>query len=186
MKNFALLFVLVAFGFSSSAKAGFLLEPYLGIHVNSTYVNNDCSSNCDGSLSGTALGGRAGFQQLGFMFGVSGKRATFEVEDSTQGDLTTTTLGLFVGYDFPIMLRVWGEYLLTGTGVYTDDASNTQLNAGSGTTLGIGYKAFPFVSLNLEIGSINFNELTSDTVSSQSMNTDFSTYLLSVSIPLSL
>ncbi len=185
MKNLVLLFSLTIFAFSSTAQAGFLFEPYMGMHLNSTFTKNNCASDCEGSISGVALGGRAGFQNLGFMFGVSGKRVSYDVEDSTQGDLATTTIGIFAGYDFPILLRVWGEYILSGTGTYDDSNIDQELNVGSGTTLGIGYKIFPFISLNLEIGSLNFDEKTSDVADSE-MDLDFSTYMLGISVPLSL
>lgn len=185
MKNLALLFVLVAMTFSSNAKAGFLLEPYMGMHFNSSYTDNDCVSDCDKSISGVAIGGRAGFQNLGFMFGVSGKRVSYDVEDSTDGDLATTTIGVFAGYDFPILLRVWGEYILSGTGAWNDSSTNQELNVASGTTLGIGYKIFPFISLNLEIGSLNFDEYTSDS-GDGTVDVDFNTYMLGISVPLSI
>lgn len=185
MKNLILLFSITLFAFTSTAQAGFLLEPYMGMHFNSTYKDNDCSGNCDGSISGIAIGGRAGFQNLGFMFGVSGKRVSYDVEDSTQGDLATTTIGVFAGYDFPILLRVWGEYILSGTGAYDDSSSNQELNVGSGTTLGVGYKIFPFISLNLEIGSLNFDETTYDGGSNK-IDTDLNTYMVGISVPISL
>lgn len=185
MKNLALLFALIAFAFTSSAQAGLLLEPYMGMHVNSSLTDNDCSSDCEKSISGMALGGRIGFQNFGFMLGLNGKRATYDVEDSTSGDLVTTTIGVFAGYDFPILIRVWGEYIISGTGAWDDSSSNAELNVGSGTTLGIGYKVIPFVSLNLEIGAVNFDEATYDG-GSNSVDTDFNTYMLSVSVPFSL
>ena len=185
MKNFLLLFSLTLFAFSSPAQAGFLLEPYMGMHLNSSYTDNDCASDCSKSISGIAIGGRAGFQNLGFMFGVSGKRVSYDVEDATSGDLATTTIGVFPGYDFPILLRVWGEYILSGTGAWDDSSSNQELNVASGTTLGVGYKIFPFISLNLEVGSIKFDETTYDGGSNE-IDTDFNTYMLGISVPLSL
>lgn len=187
MKNLILLFVLIAFVFSSKAQAGFLLEPYAGMHLNSTFKDNSSTTctTCNGSISGVALGGRAGFQNLGFMFGVSGKRVSYDVEDSTEGKLATTTIGVFAGYDFPILIRVWGEYILSGTGAYDDSTNNQKLNVASGTTLGIGYKIFPFISLNLEVGSLHFDEATYDGGSS-SVDVDYNTYMLGISVPLSL
>lgn len=185
MKNFILLCALIVF--SSTAQAGFLLEPYVGMHLNSTFKDNDSTTctTCDGSISGIALGGRAGFQNLGFMFGVSGKRVSYNLENSTQGNLATTTLGLFAGYDFPILLRVWGEYIVSGTGAYDDDSANTKLNVQNGTNLGLGYKISPFISLNLEVGNLHFNEYTNDTTSGK-VDVDFNTYMLGISFPLTL
>lgn len=185
MKNLFILFGFLAFIFTSSAQAGFLLEPYIGTNLNSTYKDNlnTCTSNCDGSVSGTAIGGRVGFQNFGFMLGLNGKQVTYDIEHQSN-DMKTTTVGAFVGYDFPIMLRVWAEYIFSGTGKF-DDSVNSEYQLKSGTNLGIGYKLMPFVSLNLEIGAMNFDELKYDG-GSQKLDTDLNTYLVSLSFPITL
>lgn len=186
MKNLILILTLTLI--TTTAQAGTLLEPYAGLHVNSRGTNNlsSCSVNCNGAVSGSAVGGRLGFQNMGVMLGLNGKRAWYNIEDisDSQGDGVTTTLGFFVGYDFPILLRVWAEYVFSGSTTWEDN-SDLSWNVDNGTTLGLGYKVFPFVSLNLELGSLKFNEQDNDGVSTD-IDYKLDTYMLSISIPLSL
>ena len=56
----------------------------------------------------------------------------------------------------------------------------------SGSNIGIGYKAFPFVSINLEIGNATYKGYEFDDGTTSNAEAKISTYLFSVSIPLTL
>ncbi|MBT4793206.1 MAG: hypothetical protein HON90_16660, partial [Halobacteriovoraceae bacterium] len=99
-------------------------------------------------------------------------------------DYTFTQLSFFVGYDFPMMLRVWGEYVFSMSGEDDDNSSN-KLIGGSGTVLGIGYKVVPFVSLNFEISNLATDEFENAT-STTSNDISYTSYLLGISFPISL
>lgn len=188
--NFAILFIILSITvpFTTTAQAATLLEPYVGTHLNSTYTNesNTCTSSCSGSLTSSAVGGRLGFQNLGLMLGLNGKRAWYDFENVSDslGEASTTTLGFFVGYDFPILLRAWFEYVISGRADW-QDSDDVSWKVGSGKTFGIGYKVIPFVSLNLEFGSLKFTEQDAAGVATD-IDVTLNTYMLSVSIPLSL
>lgn len=184
MKSIILLLVFSLLAIS--AQAGTLIEPYAGLHVNSTSTNNSCSTDCTKAISGSAVGGRLAFQNLGLMVGLNGKRAWHNFEDLSDslGDAETTTLGFFVGYDFPVLLRVWAEYVFSGSSTWKENSDLTW-KVDTGSTLGIGYKAFPFVSFNLEIGSLKFNEQDNNGTASD-IDYSLNTYMLSISFPLGL
>jgi hypothetical protein len=169
--------------YTQSAQAGTLVEPYAGMVLGSTFVPE---SGGDGELAGTVVGGRIGFQQLGFMAGFDGRRSSFNLKPKTgsDSDYTFTQLGFFAGYDFPILLRVWGEYVFSVEGVDNEESKN-KFTGGSGTVFGVGYKVFPFISLNFEYSSTSTS--TVETASAESTeNVDYQTYLFSVSLPISL
>jgi hypothetical protein len=185
MKNILILVfsVISMLYYTQSAKAGTLLEPYAGMVLNSKYV---IDTGGDGDLSGTVVGGRLGFQQLGFMAGIDGRRKSLEMKPKTGSDseYTFTQLGFFVGYDFPILLRVWGEYVFSLEGTDNADSDN-KYTGGSGTVFGVGYKIFPFISLNFEYSATATSTIETATTET-TVDVNYQTYLLSVSLPLSL
>jgi hypothetical protein len=185
MKKFLILTIAMIslFVFAEESRAGTLVEPSIGMHLNSNMDNSVLSEKKD--ISGTAIGGRLGFQNLGFMAGLAAKKGTFKIDDVTTNDeLEYTQYGLFVGYDFPILLRVWVESIMGGAGSTND--SKGEFTAVSGSNIGIGYKAFPFVSINLEIGNATYKKYEFDDGTTMDMSAKMSTFLLSVSLPLSL
>lgn len=178
MKQLILIALLLV---SFQVRAGFLLEPFAGMQVNS-------SGELDGSefdLTGNTVGTRLGFQNLGFMVGLDGRRMSWNLEtDTTDVDYTFTQLGLFAGYDFPMMLRLWANYVFSLEGI-NDDDTDLILKDGSGLVFGVGYKVIPFVSLNLEVSNLTTKKFDNG-VSEVDYDGDYTSYLLSVSFPLSL
>lgn len=177
MKYFISLLVL----FSLNSKASFLLEPYGGVNFASNWVA-DGETDKD-PISGGTIGGRAGVQRMGFMMGLDGKISSWDLEGNIEEEIIVTSYGLFIGYDFPILLRVWGTYVFGGTGTVEDVGE--YLNP-TGHTFGIGYKIFPFISLNFESGSIKFTEFESEDGTNTEREDTATYYLLSISIPLTI
>jgi hypothetical protein len=104
--------------FSLNSQASFLLEPYAGLNFGSNWVA-DGETDKD-PISGTTIGGRAGVQRMGFMIGLDGMISTWDIEGNINEEISVTSYGVFVGYDFPIMLRLWGTYIFGGTGEIED------------------------------------------------------------------
>jgi hypothetical protein len=181
MKQIWLLISLLVLFISQQSHAALLVEPYAGLHVNSRYGYGDISK--DGSITGSAYGARVGTQHFGLMFGLSGKKASFTLQDIDLGTLETSTLGVFVGYDMPLLFRFWFEYMFSGTGTWSDDDDNAKLNISQGSTFGIGYKTLPFVSFNLEVSLLKFNESIGDTVTNK-IDAHATLFMLSISVPL--
>jgi len=179
MYKFLVCFILCL---SFNANASFLIEPYAGLNLFSKW-QADGESSTDG-LSGSMIGGRAGVQRMGFMIGLDARMSTWEIDDSQSTKLNTTSYGFFVGYDFPIMLRLWGTYTFSGTGE-VDDVG--EFFGGSGFILGVGYKAFPFLSLNFESGTLNFEEFETQAGVNDEGREDAATYyLFSISFPITI
>ena len=75
---------------------------------------------------------RIGFQQVGFMYGldIRSQSWTLTPDSGPSDDYKYKTLGPFAGYDFPIMLRVWGVYNPYVHG--GDESGDIKLYDGSG------------------------------------------------------
>ena len=186
MKKFFLLTAAMIsfFYISEKASAGSIIEPYAGALLNSTY---NAKGVVKGDLSGTAVGARLGFSQMGFMAGLDGRRifSKFEPETGTDSEYTFSQLGFFVGYELPIMLRFWGEYVFSYDGADDDDADN-KIKKGSGTLFGVGYAVLPFVSLNLEMSSVTTTESTNLANGTVDQDIDHKSWVVSISLPLHL
>lgn len=175
MKNALILVVLILSVFSmKKADAGILLEPYFGIHPFSSEFSSGSNSN---DISGTAFGARAGWQTLGLMFGGNYKTGSFKNDDNGSDVDSYTHTGVFIGYNFPIMIRFWAEYILSSN---VEFEGGTELEKGTGTTFGFGYTGFPFVSINLEMTKVDGYE---NAATGNDSNIEVSTTMLSLSFP---
>ena len=210
---------------TSTASAGFLIDPYLGFRFSGEIVEDTNRGDEDEyEFSGLAYGARVGYDYFGIMFGVEYGMASSDIEQSAdpecagiancsvvgkkhEGDFKN--LGIFVGYNVPLMFRVWFTYFLsaemelTGKTDQTDlggDTNSTTTYDGGGYSLGVGYTGLPFLSINLEYKKLTYNEIdfvgafsaTADLPTSSHVNfgsrgeLDSSEIMLSVSLPLDL
>lgn len=176
MKNLLLLGTLVLSLFSFNSKAGILLEPYLGGHFFGSKVETSGSSD----LTGMAYGARIGWQSMGLMLGANYKTGSMKAKENGFTDWDSySNMGVFVGYNFPVMFRAWFEYVFSSKIDFDD---GTKVEKGAGTTLGFGYTGLPFLSVNLEISALSDYE----TPSGAKVNADVNTMMLSVSFPFTL
>ncbi len=168
--------LIVALGIGIQAHAGFLVEPFFNQSVSGDFELGNLSAD----LSNTIFGARLGLTTLGFMYGVEYATGNFSV-DFTNGKLKgdTTDIGLFVGYNFPIMFRAWFSYYLSSR--YEFNNSNQEFK-GTGSQIGIGYTGLPFISINLLMLNRTFDEL--DGSGSIDPKIKHSAYLIGVSLPL--
>ncbi len=175
MKNLliVLLFVLAI----PMARAGVWIEPYLG------YMSGKATATV--SVLGGApteykytyktpmLGARLGYGMMGLSAGLDYSLSTGSFEYKQDTPATThgadkdkyTNLGIYVGYKFPLLFRVWGTYFLksetktdtvgAGTGSTVGDKVK-----GKGYALGAGFTGLPLVAINLEYRAITFDEVT--------------------------
>ena len=182
-----LLLVSTLFALSSTAQADLLLEPYLGYTIGS-----GDRGNFDYDYKTPQIGGRVGYQMLGLMLGVdySMGLGSFDVdaEHKVTGAETSSKnkknqLGVFVGYNLPVLLRVWGTYYVN-TSLETEGTPSSDYS-GSGYALGAGFTGLPFVSLNLEYRNFSYDEVEiGSTKSTLDPELEFSEIFLSVSLPL--
>lgn len=168
----------LTFSFIHSASAALLLEPYLGFRISGDLDNNTTD---DVSYNGAVYGGRVGYQLLGIMGGIDYSMSSYDL-DFKSGSTTTTrgssssNLGLFVGYNAPILVRAWATYFLSNK---LDFDGPSKLD-GSGYALGAGFTGLPFVSLNVEYRAISYDDSESGKVSPSQ---DAKEILFSVSLP---
>jgi hypothetical protein len=179
-KTFRLILVTLAL-LSSAAQADLLLEPYVGYHLGKyTAFNNDTDN-----VNGPTFGGRIGYSNFtGLMLGVDLMSGVWKNDDSPAGDVTPTQAGLFVGFEFPILLRAYAAYSLFVNELKTaSGSSTTKASDGSTIKLGLGFTALPLLSINLEYLASTYKKQDGAT---QSTTMTSSMYGVTLSVPLEL
>ena len=162
------------------AGASLLVEPYLGYHVGNETIGSPSTSV---ALNGVTFGGRVGFQKLGFMAGGdlmtgSWNQAGTSTMASSTG--TPTDLGVFAGYNFPVLIRVYGVYGLSSQFKSTQAGVNST-TSGTDMKLGVGFTMFPLISINLEYITGTYTKTNAGPITP---NTTTSLFGVTVSVPL--
>ncbi|EQC43589.1 outer membrane beta-barrel protein [Bacteriovorax sp. Seq25_V] len=176
--------LLLAVFMTVSASAGFLVEPYLGYQLGS----GDAGAT-DYTFNTTVIGGRVGYTMLGFMGGLDySMGAESDLEGETAGVKTKTkfsqnNLGLFAGYELPILLRAWATYYLSTNLEQQEGTNKGKEYSGDGIGFGVGFTGLPFVSLNLEYRMMSYDEFDGKSLTNK-LEENF--VLLGVSLPLDL
>lgn len=180
---------------STSIQAGILIEPYIGLNFASGEDGQTLKTDYD--QSSPFIGSRLGYQTLGFMFGLDytkGMESDLEIKTTSstvKQDADQSTLGLFVGYNLPVMLRAWAAYYVTTTIELQSGVNVGDEYKGSGYGLGVGFTGLPLVSLNLEYRMMTFDELKDNSTGLKSTlsgtnEIDYNQVMLSVSLPLDI
>lgn len=139
--------------FAVNAHAGFYIEPYLGYEFGES---EDPSGTDD--HAGTMMGARIGWAKLGFAVGLDYQTGSVEVDDTPKYDVDISDLGLFVGYDFPVIpLRVYGTYFFDSKA--EPDITGASELSGSGMRFGVGFTGLPIVNINLEKIMRDYDEM---------------------------
>lgn len=175
-----------------AAQAGLLVEPVLGYNVISKFDD-------DSGGSGSAFGGRLGYQYLGLQLGIDYLNSTMDSKiDDAQNDFKTNEFGAFVGFEFPVFFRVYAGYVFAASSdklkvLDTDDDINDEFEytKGTGPKFGIGFTGLPFVDINFEMRTIDYAtvEMTDGATGLKTDDDDgfkVTAYLVSLSIPLNL
>lgn len=169
------LLLALLFSVTSMAHADLLLEPYLGY-----YTGDAKQSPMKEDLSGLGYGARVGFQKLGFMVGLDYMTGKMELDSSPSIDVTPNDFGVFVGYNFPILLRAYGVYYFNAKAKY-EAGGGSSTNEGTATKLGVGFTGFPFISINVEYLMASYDE---DESGSMNPELEHKVIGLNVSLPL--
>jgi hypothetical protein len=163
-------------GFVSTANAGVLIEPYLGYSIGTT--EQGASEN---DISGVNFGARLGYKSfLGLMGGFDYMTGTLQDDANPKNDVTPSQLGVFLGYEFPILLRVYGVYGISNKAKFKDRNGSDNLEGGNNMKLGVGFTALPLVSINLEYVVASYDESNGNTLNPE---LSMKTYGISVSAP---
>lgn len=169
--------VLILFSFvSTSAFADLFIEPWVGYEGGSYKLGA-----AGGAIQGSNIGVRLGAKELGFSVGPEYSFA-FLTEKPTSGqDLSQDSqdLGLFVGFNLPVMFRFYGSYFLTTTAKVE---ATTGTYTGTGYRLGVGFTSLPFVVLNVEYISRDYSRISGSKISGGDLTN--SSICFNVSLPL--
>lgn len=122
-----------------SAQAGVLVEPYLGIATAGDGKSKSGSTRVeyDHDIAPTA-GLRAGYSMWGAMLGLDASYQKTTVESQSlvstsiipygESDIDKTQVGVFLGYNLPMPMRVWVSYYFMGEMKFENDSKFTSGN----------------------------------------------------------
>jgi hypothetical protein len=185
IKTILFLLSFTTFIFAEKTQASLLIEPHLAYNLSGS---GDAAAEVY-DYSGPQYGLRLGFQYLGLMSGLDFTKSIYTLETKTLGtsskaDYDRNEFGVFLGYNLPVLLRVWGAYYFSG------EAKNKQSGnkiLGNSTELGIGFTGIPFLSLNLMYRMINNEkQVINGRTSAMAPKQDLNEFVLGLSIPLNL
>lgn len=186
--------MLIAYFFTAiSASANVLIEPHLGYNLSGGQNDYKVSGfNVSTKYTGPQYGARLGYNFHGLMAGGAYTHATFDLKATAFGITNTSKekqddLGIFIGYDAPVLFRVWATYFFSSKMTETTGPSQGDWNKGHTTELGIGYKPIPFLSLNLMYRMLSFDKQSVAGVeSSMSPKYEPTEVVLGVSVPFNI
>jgi hypothetical protein len=187
MRITAQLALLLGLIFSSIqySHAALLIEPVVGYNVSAkTDIEN--RDNYTGGM-GAAYGGRLGYQNLGFQLGLDYLQSSIDLDDADfKNNLGMSEWAGFVGFEFPILFRVYAGYIFSATGEAKNSLNqDVKLNGGTGTKFGIGFTGLPFININFEFRRGSFDEIKWGGIKT-SDKTDYSTYMIGISLPFAI
>ena len=174
-----------------SAQGGVLVEPFLGLTVSGSQELSYSNSalNDDASYdSGTSFGVRLGYDYLGWMFGLDYRINSFNGEGDSGGSTydfnqTSNVASLFVGFQFPMMFRIYAGFGVSGSGTLEYGVFDYDVEDVSQTTLGFGYSILPTLAVNLEVVNYTFADISDSSGTYSNVELVGDHILLSVSAP---
>lgn len=183
--KFAQLFILVlAFFIIRPAKAGLLIEPVLGYNIGKVDVSNPSFSK--ENYTGPSYGGRLGYQNLGFQLGLDYLKSSLNVNDNNfKKDLNVDEWAGFVGFEFPVLLRVYAGYIFSAEADSTVGTNKLTMTGGTGTKFGLGFTGLPFVDINFEYRKGTFDEFKLGATKFAD-ETTYESFMIGISLPFVL
>ena len=198
MQRFLGLFLLSSLIFSFTAKADLLIEPVVGyslglsgeikeVNTNSVSVEGNKFS---GGGGGPSFGGRLGYQQLGFQVGLDYLHSSINPGDKAfKSNLDINEWAAFVGFEFPILFRVYAAYIFSADGAGKIDAGSAFEKAtfkdGSGVKAGLGFTLLPFLDINFEYRRGTFGEWKAGATKIEG-DVDYNIYMVGLSLPFTI
>lgn len=167
MKSLAKLVIAFSFLFVGSARAGLLLEPYAGYAMSTSEGTvKATSTKVETEINGLAIGGRLGYQlPMGVWFAgdylyLLETTHKYKSPSGLSDDKAyASTLFLDVGVDLPVVpLRFWAGYGFMNNIHSKNDAGASADFDGSAIKAGVGFKAIPMLSINLEYIMHNYSK----------------------------
>lgn len=160
MKIAQLFILILAFLIIKPASAGLLIEPVVGYNLGNFEV--DSPGVDKEKFAGPSIGGRLGYQNYGFQLGLDYLGTSLSVDDNDYSDFKSNEFAGFVGFEFPILLRVYAGYIFSSNteGKFDNGTSKEtlELEGGTGTKLGVGFTLLPFLDINVEYRKVTYDE----------------------------
>lgn len=192
-------FFLVSFMFISfNAKAELLLEPVVGysMGIKGEFKEGDISgggttaSEKFSGGSGPSYGGRIGYQKLGFQVGLDYLHSSINPSDKEfKSNLDMNEWAAFVGFEFPILFRVYGAYIFSADAEGKYDTGTRfeklTLKDGSGVKAGLGFTLLPFLDINLEYRRGTFGEWKAGARKVEG-DVNYDVYMIGLSLPFTI
>jgi hypothetical protein len=176
------IFLIFTVLFSLNSYAGLLIEPVVGYNLGAK-ADFENGEKYSGGV-GPSFGGRLGYQNFGLQLGLDYLNSTIDLDDpDLDDDLSTSEWAAFVGFKFPILLRVYGGYIFSATGETKSGGTKVELEKGNGYKAGIGFTGLPFLEINVEYRSGTFEEWTSGTIQNDT-SVDYQSIMVGLSLPL--
>lgn len=152
-----LIFALLLVG--AQSQAAFLFEPNLGYAVSG---NLDPGPPITYTFSGLEYGARLGYDAMGLQVG-AGYKGMLETEyapsvGSQKPKVSGTQYAAFLGYQFPVMVRILAEYIFLDYGNSKLSPSDLTYK-GSGYRIGAHYSVIPMLNIGMEYYAITYTEV---------------------------
>ena len=158
-----------------AARADVLIEPFASYQIGQARQ----SGHSDLDYKTTMYGARVGYRGMGLMAGV--EYLTGEgTEDSTKAKLKPTNMGVFVGYTFPVLLRMYGVYSFDSKLDRTVGTVTDSYGEGTSVKFGLGITSLSIVAINLEYMTSTFGKINNAAVDHKYIT---GSYGLSLSFP---
>lgn len=170
------------------ASAGLLLEPVVGYNLGGFEIDSDGWDK--ENMRGPSVGGRIGYQNFGFQIGLDYLRSNLDIDDKDfKKDLAMNEFAGFVGFEFPILLRVYAGYIFSATGDSEYDNGTRNVDAkfkdGTGVKMGVGFTGLPFIDINFEYRKGTFKEYKLGSTKHED-DTDYNSFMIGLSLPFVL
>jgi hypothetical protein len=198
MQRFLGFFLVVFLVLTTNAKADLLVEPVLGysaglkgqFHEANVPGVGTVQKNSFSGGSGGSFGGRLGYQKLGFQVGLDYLHSSINPDDKAmKGNLSIDEWAGFVGFEFPVLFRVYGGYIFSATADGKYKAQNTSekltMSDGSGFKAGLGFTLLPFLDINFEYRHGTFSKWKAGALKVDG-DVDYNIYMIALSLPIQI
>lgn len=141
--------------YSTVSHAGLLLEPSVGYNFTSKTSTTEKNYN---SGDGIGYGGRLGYTTGTFQLGFDYLKSEINMSSGDfDRDIYEEDLGVFLGYKFERLFKIYGTYIYSATGETKISDRNQNLENGTGFKFGVGVTILPLLDVNLDYRKVGFN-----------------------------
>ena len=183
--------------FAFNASASLLIEPVIGYNLGIKGKIHEGTASGGGTVAedkfsgggGLGYGGRLGYQKLGFQVGLDYLNSAINPDDKAfKGAIDINEYAAFVGFEFPILFRVYGGYIFSADGVGKlkgPPDEKLTLKDGTGFKAGVGFTLLPFLDINFEYRRTTFGKWQSGSTKIDG-DVDYSAYMIGLSLPFTI